>query len=121
MSSIVEIEITIRETSGELPPVYHLGRRAFPLSVEPSDLLTLLGKQVEQLRDLSPQPVEHERTALTRLLTTQELASRFGVHEHTVRRWVAKGCPHEALPGEATRFRFDLGAVTGWLKTRRAA
>jgi excisionase family DNA binding protein len=52
-------------------------------------------------------------------LSTLELASRLGVHEETCRRWVKQGCPAETLPGG--RKRFDLTAVTLWLKSRRAA
>lgn len=82
------------------------------------DILDQLADKIaSRLVDFRPPAKASE----TRLLTTQELASRLGVHEHTVRRWVAKGCPHEALPGEASRFRFEATAVTGWLKSRRVA
>jgi excisionase family DNA binding protein len=87
--------------------------------VDFDDILDQLADKIAaKLVDFRP-PAKAVET--TRLLNTQELASRFGVHEHTVRRWVAKGCPHEALPGEATRFRFQLSAVSEWLKSRRAA
>ncbi len=87
-----------------------------------SDLLDdLLGQLADRiaskLADFRP-PVKAEPS---RMLTSQELAARLSVHEHTVRRWVKIGCPHDALPGQATRFRFDLAAVTAWLKARRAA
>lgn len=83
------------------------------------DLLEKLAERIaSRLVDFRPLA---KASAESRLLTSQELAARLSVHEHTVRRWVKLGCPHEALPGRGTRFRFDLAAVTAWLRARRSA
>ena len=88
------------------------------MSDQLDDILDQLADKIaSKLVDFRP-PVKAEPS---RMLTSQELASRLSVHEHTIRRWVKLGCPHEALPGQSTRFRFELTQVTAWLKARRAA
>ncbi|HEV7297768.1 MAG TPA: helix-turn-helix domain-containing protein [Tepidisphaeraceae bacterium] len=53
----------------------------------------------------------------TRTLTTAELCDLLDIDESTVKRWVAKGCPHDKS-GKGKARQFDEGEVVAWMKSQ---
>jgi excisionase family DNA binding protein len=61
---------------------------------------------VAQLREVIRREPEPE------VLTTLQLAKRFGVSKDTVYRWIREGCPHFKVGDKDYRFRYDK--VLAW-------